>query len=48
MKIRIRRKPNRKSNPKRIERDYRAMLLEQELEKKKEHWLFMQRTPYEL
>jgi hypothetical protein len=48
MRIRIRRKPNSKPNPKRIERAYRAMLLEQELEKKKDHWLYMQRTPYEL
>jgi hypothetical protein len=47
MRIRIRRKPNRKSDSKRVERAYRAMLLEQELEKRKDHWLYMQRTPYE-
>lgn len=48
MRIRIRRKPNRKSNTERIERAYRAMLLEQELEKNKEHWFHMRRTLYEL
>ncbi len=48
MRIRIRRKPNRKANPEWIERAYRAMLLEREMEKKKDHWLNMQTAPYEL
>jgi len=48
MRIRIRRKPNRKSDPERIERAYRAMLLERDLEKKRELWQNRQTAPYEL